>query len=94
MARYLAQCGEPVNFEHDNEPVIAIRNEFYVREDLVGSHSEMTIKILCLLGTLMNFAVRQCSYCKIVLGIKPCVKGGMTHGVCPACIATLMETRQ
>ncbi len=62
---------------------------YALRADLTGPQDELTVRILELLGRTLvpTFAVRQCSACKDVLGVKD--GHGVTHGVCTPCIRRL-----
>jgi len=60
--------------------------EWVLRADLLGAQDPLTVKILVLFGERSDptFAVRQCSGCKDVLGLKD--GHGVTHGMCNPCI--------
>ena len=47
-----------------------------------------TLKALVFLVGHANFMVRQCGWCKHILGFKRGGKG-ITHGICPKCVANL-----
>jgi hypothetical protein len=74
-----------------NLAVVREGDVFGLRLDLTGEQPTLTVKLLALLGTFDDFAIRQCSYCKCVLGIKTCRGGGVTHGVCPKCLTDVLE---
>ena len=50
--------------------------------------TDWTIKVLVFLTSLFNIYVRQCGWCRCILGFKRGGKG-VTHGICPKCVKNL-----
>jgi len=85
VSRYLLPSGAIQELDIAN-PVIFAVGGFAVREDLTLTADPQVVEILEAIGLHLGFAVRQCSGCKLVLGLSACHEGGVTHGMCPACL--------
>jgi hypothetical protein len=85
--RYILPDGTPTELLSD-DPVVLTPEGPALRSDFTGRLDPRTLDLLVALGSDLTFAVRLCSLCSSVLGVKTC-NGGITHTVCPDCMRVL-----